>query len=217
MRTVLSARIAALDSALAGISEQVRQIVATATRAALTADLQGAETVISEVVDVAALCRQVAEDAVGLMAGQHPMARDLRLLLTAGRIADSLRRTAALAGRMAKTVRSAYPGTAVPPEAAGVVADMGTVADTMLARVGVALAGGDPVTAEEVQVLQARMDRLHGEMLTIVRSGAWPHAVGSAVDLTLLSRDFERIGAHAVDVATAATYVASGLPPARLQ
>jgi phosphate transport system protein len=50
-------------------------------------------------------------------------------------------------------------------------------------------------------------------MLAIVRSRAWPFAVDTAVDLTLLSRDYERIADHAVDVAGAVVYVVTAVPP----
>lgn len=213
MRTAFRARLAALDSALVGISERVRHAVATATSAALSADLAGAEGVISEVVDLEQSARDLAEESVHLMAQQQPVAQDLRVLLTAGRIAGSLQRMARLAGHIATSARRAYPEPVVPPEVAGVLADMGEVADRMIGQVGAALARRDPGTRTDLVALDREMDRLHQEMLAIVRSPAWPFPVDTAVDVTLLSRDYERLADHAVDIGAAVVYVVTGVPP----
>ncbi len=213
MRTAFRARLAALDSTLVEVSQRVRHAVSAATAAALAGDLAGSEAVISDVGDIEDAARAAADDAVRLMAQQQPVAQDLRALLTAGRIAASLQRMARLAGHIATCARRAYPGTVAPAEVGGVLADMGGVADRMLGRVTDALARRDPGAAAELVALDREMDRLHQEMLAIVRSRAWPFAVDTAVDLTLLSRDYERIADHAVDVAGAVVDVVTAVPP----
>jgi phosphate transport system protein len=213
VRTVFRARLAALDSALVEISGQVRRAVSAATNAALTADLPAAEAVISEVSGIEERASDLAEEAVHLVAQQQPVAKDLRALLAVGRVAGSLQRIARLAAQVAAAARRAYPDRLAPDEVSGVLADMGALADRMLAAAGEALAADDVSAADRLQEMDRDMDRLHQEMLTIVRSRAWGHPVNAAVALTLVSRDYERIADHAVEVAAAVVYVVTAVPP----
>ena len=58
------------------------------------------------------------------------------------------------------------------------------------------------------------MDDLHRHLFTMLLSPTWPHGVGPAVDITLISRFYERYADHAVAVARRIVYVVTGrMPP----
>jgi len=205
MRTALDTRTAALDAAQAALGDHVRQLVAAATAAALHADLSGAQSVISDVLDVKDTVDLLTQDIVDVVAGRHMAERDLRALLGSGRIVGSLHQIACLAGQIAKATRRAYPRAVVPAEVTGLVSDLGAVSDRMLEIAVAAVALRDTTAAQGLVEQDRQVDRLHQEMLVIGRSRAWPHPVYVAMELTSICRDYQRIAAHAVDVAVTVT------------
>ena len=56
------------------------------------------------------------------------------------------------------------------------------------------------------------MDRLHRELFTIVLSPSWSHGVEAAIDVTLLSRYYERYADHAVSVTKRVVTIVTGEP-----
>jgi phosphate transport system protein len=56
------------------------------------------------------------------------------------------------------------------------------------------------------------MDRVHRELFTIVLSSDWQHGVEAAIDVTLLSRYYERYADHAVSVTKRVVNVVTGEP-----
>jgi phosphate transport system protein len=56
------------------------------------------------------------------------------------------------------------------------------------------------------------MDRLHRELFTIVLTPGWSHGVEAAIDVTLLSRYYERYADHAVSVARRVVTIVTGTP-----
>jgi phosphate transport system protein len=56
------------------------------------------------------------------------------------------------------------------------------------------------------------LDRLHRDLFTAVLSDSWTHGVEAAIDVTLLSRFYERFGDHAVSLARRVIYIVTGEP-----
>lgn len=212
MRTAFTAHLAALDAELVDLCAHVAVVTRRASVAALTGDLAQAESALSEVADIESAARRVADSTVQLVARQQPVAHDLRALLGAQRVAGSLRRMAQLAGNIAKAARRGYPQHVVPTEVQGVVEDMAGLADAMALRVHRALQTHDAGAAGVLLGMDRQMDALHQEMLTIVSSNAWTYPAQTAVQVCMLSRDFERFADHAVDIGWAVGYVATGIP-----
>lgn len=211
MRSLFHTRTAALDAAQAALGDRVRQLVSAATSAALQADLSGAQTVISEALEVRDAVELLTQDVVDQLSGRHVAEPDLRSLVGSGRIVGSLHQVACLAGQIASSTRRAYPRPVVPAEMTGLVADLGAHSDRMLEAAIAAVALRDTTAAAVLVELDRQMDRLHQEMMVIGRSRAWAHPVHVAMELTSICRDYQRIAAHAVDVASAVT--AAGPPP----
>lgn len=212
MRIAFTAHLSALDAGLVDLCGQVAVVTRQASIAALTGDLAQAEAALSEVTEITATARGVADSTVHLMARQQPVAHDLRALLGAQRVAASLRRMAQLAGNIAKAARRGYPQPVVPPEVQGVVEDMADLADTMALRVHRTVKTQDAGAAGVLLGLSRHMHDLYQEMLTIVASSAWPYSAQTAVQVCMLSRDYERFAEHAVEIGWAVGYIATGIP-----
>lgn len=53
-----------------------------------------------------------------------------------------------------------------------------------------------------------QMDQLHGRLTTEIAAAHTP--VATAMEMTLTARDYERLGAHAVNITRRVTYLAGG-------
>ena len=118
-----------------------------------------------------------------------------------------------LAVHIAKTTRMRYPIPVVPSELRGIIVDTSTVASQMITKTGVALAREDVSSARALRDMDREMDRLHRELFIIVLSPAWEYGVRAAVDITLLSRYYERFADHAVEISRRVIFQVTGRLP----
>ncbi|MEZ5186993.1 MAG: phosphate signaling complex protein PhoU [Candidatus Nanopelagicales bacterium] len=212
MRTVFHAQLSAIDAELVDMTQRVGSAMNRATQSLLTPDLSMAESVIAADSDIDELAARIEEEALALVAQQQPVAQDLRALLAALRISGSLERMGDLAVHVAKAARMRYPIPAVPLELRSVIVDMGSVAQRMVEQTGVAIAHRDVVTAAQLHAIDRDMDHLHREMFGIALSPAWTHGVEAAIDVTLISRYYERFADHAVTIGKRVIHVVTGEP-----
>ena len=183
-----------------------------ATQALLDADLHLAESVIAGDALIDDLAAQVEEDCFKVSARQAPVATDLRIVVAALRISASLERMGDLAAHIAKSARLRYPSSAVPEELRSTFQAMDEVAENVVAKTGAVIASKDISLAGDIARTDEEMDRLHRELFTAVLSPTWSHGVEAAVDITLLSRFYERFADHSVTIAKRVAYVVTGEP-----
>ena len=212
MRTAFHARLDAIDAQLVDMTGRVGVAMGRATESLLGPDLNLAESVISADNALDDLTTRIEDEAVTLVAQQQPVAQDLRALLAALRISGSLERMGDLAVHVAKAARLRYPMAAVPAELGGVIVDMGSVAQRMVEQTAGAIENRDVAAAAQLRAMDREMDRLHREMFSIVLSPAWSYGTESAVDVTLLSRYYERFADHAVTIGKRVIHVVTGEP-----
>jgi phosphate transport system protein len=183
-----------------------------ATRSLLDADLRVAENVIDGDAEVDLLTGAVEERCFDLLAIQQPVGGDLRVVIGALRIAASLERMGDLAEHVAKQARMRYPRPSVPQELRGTFAVMGGLAEAIVSKTGAVIATNDVSLATDIAAHDEEMDRLHRELFTIVLSESWTHGVEAAIDVTLLSRYYERYADHAVSVTRRVVTIVTGEP-----
>ncbi len=210
MRTAFNARLSAVDDQVLDMSRHVQDAMRTATRALVETDLGLAESVIADDADLDARAHLVEDAIFQMLAQQQPVAQDLRFLLAALHNAAALERMGDLTVHIAKTARMRYPNAVLPEELRGLVIDMSAVASQMIAKVESALARRNRSSARALGDLEHDMDRLYRELFIIVLSPAWEYGVRAAVDITLLSRYYERFADHAVSIGDRLVHVATG-------
>ena len=105
-----------------------------------------------------------------------------------------------------------YPKPSVPQELRATFAIMGGVAEAIVSKTGSVIANKDVSLATDIAHHDAEMDNLHRELFTIVLSPTWKHGVEAAIDVTLLSRYYERYADHAVSVTRRVVNVVTGEP-----
>ena len=202
----------AVDKDLGQMTRLVGSAMNMATRSLLDADLRLAEAVIDGDAEVDLLTAAVEERCFDLLAIQQPVGGDLRVVIGALRIAASLERMGDLAEHVAKQARMRYPRPAVPQELRGTFAVMGGLAEAIVSKTGAVIATKDVSRAADIAAHDQEMDRLHRELFTIVLSESWTHGVEAAIDVTLLSRYYERYADHAVSVTRRVITIVTGEP-----
>jgi phosphate transport system protein len=212
MRESYHDQLDVISDELVQMTRLVGSAMNRATQALLDADLQLAESVIAADAQVDALTSEVEEKCLDVTALQQPVATDLRIVIGALRIASSLERMGDLAEHVAKSARLRYPSPAVPTELRDTFARMGALAEEIVTKTGLVIATKDIALAADIARHDDEIDRLHRELFTIVLSPSWTHGVEAAIDVTLLSRWYERYADHAVSVARRVVTIVTGEP-----
>jgi phosphate transport system protein len=186
---------------LVAMTRLVASAMSRANTALLDADLELAEKVIAADQQIDALRSQLDDEAVEVLALESPVAGELRLVVSTLRMSATLERMGDLAVHIAKVARLRYPESAVPAELRGIILEMGQIAELVVQKAGAALARRDGQVAQELEVDDDRMDLLHRKLFTLLLDDSWGHGIETAIDITLISRYYERFGDHAVSVA----------------
>lgn len=212
MGTTFEEQVASISSDLTEMTRLAGSAMNRATQSLLDADLHLAESVIEADARIDALSASVEEKCFDLIEHQAPAADDLRVVIGALRIAASLERMGDLAEHVAKQARLRFPRLSIPVELRGTFAEMGGLAEAIVAKTGSVIATQDVSLAADIARHDQRMDALHRELFTIVLSPTWTHGVEAAIDVTLLSRFYERYADHAVSVTRRVVTIVTGEP-----
>jgi phosphate transport system protein len=184
--------------------------VSRATTALLDADVHLAESVIAADEQLDVIRWQLDTLSIDLLARQQPVARDLRVVVTSMRMSSDLERMGDLARHIAKVARLRYPDPAVPAMLTAHMLQMGQVAERIVAKAGSAIASKDIDTALSREREDDAMDDLHRQLFQALLDGKNQFAPHTLVDLTLLSRYYERFADHAVSVARRVVFLVTG-------
>lgn len=212
MRAAYDEELQSVNNDLVQMTRLVGSAMNLATQALLDADINLAEGVIASDAQVDALTGAIEERCFDLVALQQPVARDLRVIIGALRIAASLERMGDLAEHVAKQARMRYPRPAIPQELRGTFAEAGGLAEAIVSKTGAVIATKDVSLAADIAAHDEDMDRLHRELFGIVLSPSWSHGIEAAIDVTLLSRYYERYADHAVSVTRRVVTIVTGEP-----
>lgn len=210
MRDIFTAELTALGDDLVALSRLVEAAIASAGRALLTGDLALAEEVIADDHTINAIERDLDERCVMLIAQQQPVARDLRIVISALRMSASLERMGDLARHLAEVTRLRYPGKAIPEHLTPMFAQMIDGASRIAAAVSDVLVSHDVAAAEHIATDDDLLDRLHLESFDAVADPANPLTPEQVVDVTLCARYLERFGDHAVSIGSRVVYLVTG-------
>ncbi|CAB4332978.1 unannotated protein [freshwater metagenome] len=210
MRDAFHDELDAVRDTLIEMGRKVGIAMEFATTALLTADLAVAEKVISEDTQIDQMQHDLDAKTLTLLARQQPVAGDLRTLVTSLRMSADLERMGDLAHHIAKLARMRYPATAVPPELALTIQEMGKVAQRIIEKATTVIATHNLEAALQLEKDDDEMDKLHRKLFLTLLDDAWPHGIETAIDMTLLGRYYERCADHAVSVARRVYFLVTG-------
>jgi phosphate transport system protein len=210
MRDIYHEQLDSVGHTLVEMAGLVGAALERATIALLEADLATAEAVIAADDAVDALQRELDLRTLDLIARQQPVAGDLRTLVTSLRMSADLERMGDLARHVAKIARMRYPDTAIPKELSGTIERMGQIGVELAAKIGKVIEGKDVEVARSLETEDDAVDRLHRAVFTALTSAVEPYPIETAIDVTLISRYYERFADHAVSVANRLIFLVTG-------
>jgi len=214
VRTAFHQQLDALTVSISDMCGLAGEAMQHATQALLQADLELAEQVITDYDEIVLEAREIEDGALKVLALQAPVARDLRAVVSSIKNIADIERMAVLALHVAKLARRRHPATALPEEANGYFTEMGRIAVDIGNSVKEVVGSGDPERAAELEHDDDDMDNLHRHLFAVMMDREWSHSVAAAVDVTLLSRYYERFADHAVEIGRRVIFQATGEPSA---
>ena len=202
--------LTALKSMLSEMGGMAEEQLSKSINALVHRDTKLADTVIKadELLDQMEIA--VEEKAVLTIAKRQPMAKDLRNVMVAIRIASDIERIGDLAKNVAK--RSHAIDSAIPRRLAAGLERMGQLAQTQLKLVLDAFAANDAERAMDVWRHDEDIDALYNsifrELLTYMMED--PRMISACTHLLFATKNIERIGDHATNIAENIYYLVNG-------
>ncbi len=210
MRDVFHNELEEVQRRLVEIASLVTVSIDKSTRAFSNSDVTLAEEAITEDEKIDVLSRELDELTITILARQQPVARDLRIVVSALRISASLERMGDLSTHIAQLARYRFPDKVVPKNLRGTFAEMGAL-DVVIARMLTELlTTQDLKLADTIRNEDDKVDALHLSVFDAVLGESWKGQAADTVDATLASRYHERFADHAVSIAKKVQYLATG-------
>ncbi len=210
MREVFQQELREVQDRLVEIAALVEVAIENATRAFNESNVSLAEKVIAEDDKIDNAARALDELAINILARQQPVARDLRIVVSALRISASLERMGDLSEHIAQLARYRFPDKVVPKSLRDTFHELGALDVAIAKKLTELLKSEDIKLAEEIRNDDDRIDELHVGVFDAVLGETWKGAAVDTVDATLASRYHERFADHAVTIAKNIQYLATG-------
>lgn len=197
---------------VAEIGGMAEQMVDQSMAALKRSDTERAGIVIEEDAKIDRLQREIEEKSILLIARRAPVARDLREIVAAIRIASDLERVGDLAKNIAKRV-IALDGQFKPQSLMHGVEHLAELSLEQLKNVLDAYGRRDIKLALSVWERDEEIDALYTslfrELLTYMMED--PRNIGFCTHLLFCAKNIERIGDHATNIAETVHYQITGI------
>lgn len=210
MREVFQQELREVQERLVEIADLVADSIEKATRAFNESNVALAEEVIADDDLIDARAVALDELAITILARQQPVARDLRIVVSALRISASLERMGDMSTHISQLSRYRFPDKVVPKSLRPTFAEMGRLDVEIARKLTELLRTEDVNLAEEIRNEDDKVDALHLQVFDKVLGETWKGGTVDTVDATLASRYHERFADHAVSIAKKVQYLATG-------
>jgi phosphate transport system protein len=197
----------ALKSEVLTMASLTRHNLERAMRSLLERDIDLARSVIADDSDVDDLERKIDQAGLEILARFHPVASDLRLVITSMKMAHNLERISDHAVNIAK--RSKKICKSAPVEEASLPEPLYSLAANLLRDAMMAYTDANTELGEGLKVRDKELDRMHKQMVASL-SGRLEEASGRSenlLHLIFVARSIERIGDLAVNIGEDAVFL----------
>jgi len=211
-RTQMQADLDRIRADVIRLAAIASEAIPRATEVLLGMDLVGAQRLIEDddIADELSIAIEARCDQV--LALQHPVAGDLREVMTALRLASDLERSIDLMVSVAKRTRRVY-GAELPPRLRGLLERLSEESARLLRLAIDSYVARDPGLAAAIDDISLRLHELGHHFMQAVFDA---HDDGDGVtmpvcvQLALIGRFYERIGDHALDIAERVRFLVTG-------
>jgi phosphate transport system protein len=192
------------------MSGEAQEALGESVEALLQRDAAKAGAVIAGDGAIDELELEIEETVIRLLATQQPMARDLRLLTAAMKIANDLERVGDHAVNIAQSAERLLAHRPIAPEPE--IVEMARQARKMLSDALEAFVRADPHAARDICRRDDSVDALHHSVFRILLTHMMedPHMIGAGMDLFLVSRNLERVADLATNIAEDVVFLVEG-------
>ncbi len=201
------ATLKAMLSEMGGLAEEQ---LAHSIDALIRRDTKLADLVLHADEKIDALEVAIEEKAVLTIAKRQPMARDLRVIMVAIRIAADIERIGDLAKNIAKRSHAIYD--IIPQRLTKGLQRLGDLSQAQVRLILDAFAASDAEKAMDVWRHDEDIDALYNsifrELLTYMMED--PRMIGACTHLLFAAKNIERIGDHATNIAENIYYLVNG-------
>lgn len=169
-----------------------------------------AEEVVRKEKDVNDLQMEIDDRAVKLTALQQPVGSDVRFLFMASRIATELERIGDQAVNICQNAHHVLKATPLKPLVD--LPRMGELSESMVRKSIEALVNRDCDLARSVLEEEKEVDLFRDQIFRVLLTYmmADPGTIERALALILMSRNLERVGDHATNIAEEVIYLVEG-------
>lgn len=210
MRAVFQQELSEVQTRLVDLAKAARTIMQKASAAFLTSDVSLADEALALTDQNEERALDLDELVIKILATQSPVARDLRILVSALRMSASIERMGSLASHIAAIARYRYPGSAIPDSLRPTFEEMARLNLKLADKSIILLQDTDVDLAREIQAEDEAVDHLHRKVFDIVLGPDWSENAMFTVDVTLASRYFERFADHVVDISAKVSFLQTG-------
>jgi phosphate transport system protein len=199
---------------VARLAAMVTDIIPRGTQVLLDGDMEGAKQLIEHDDELDRLTLHIEEQCYQLLVLQQPMAGDLRVIVSALRMASEIERSGDLVANIAKTMRRIY-GDELTPRIRGLVEQMSEEAARLYKAAIDAYLDEDDALAAAIDDMDDVLDGLQKDFIEAVIEAHEADRIdlNAAVQLALIARYYERIGDHAVNMGERVQYLVTGWLP----
>ncbi|HET7469642.1 MAG TPA: phosphate signaling complex protein PhoU [Gemmatimonadales bacterium] len=192
------------------MSGEAEAALGLAVEALLERDEDKARRVIAGDRVIDSMEVEIEEQCINLLALQQPMARDLRMLTSALKIANDLERVGDHAVNIAQSAERLSQARPITPEPE--IIEMARLARDMLSDALEAFIRGDAAAGREVCLRDDKVDALHRSVFRILLTHMMedPHLIGAGMELFLVSRNLERVADLATNIGEDVVFLVEG-------
>lgn len=212
MRSSFDNALTLLRTEMLKMSSMAEAAIARAVLSLKEQDVQLAEQVIAMDDEVDDMELSIEDTCLKLITLQHPVAGDLRIIISVLKICTDIERLADLATNIAEVTLRIGDSPLIKP-----LEDIPKMADAVQLMVRESLeafVSRDECKAREVCLSDDAVDRmysdLHDELMGYMTSSHDPRCVEQAANLLFVARQLERIADHATNIGDRVIYMVTG-------
>jgi len=211
-RKFFSEELSRLRQDILAMATRVEENLGKALTALRTRNSELAKEVRADDSDVDALQIRIEDDAAMIIATQHPVARDLREMVTIFKLTSNIERVGDHAVHLSRAAKKLAKSTDAPLDMQENLEKMAHLGQQMLRAAISAFLEQDANAAREAAAMDCKIDSEHKEVTESVLKlmKKKPEQVKSALQILHTSNQLERLGDHITNICEAVIYMIEG-------
>ena len=209
-RQEFARELEAIEAKVIELFAMVAEDLPGATHALLSGDTEALRVLTERDKAMDALYQETEELVNREILLQAPVASDLRFLLSVLRIVPELERSHDLVVDIARRADHILSGD-LSPRSRGLVERMGELVSDMWRQAADSWYKRDREASFKLDERDEEMDELYASLIAELAAGRMSLPV--TMEMTVVARCYERLAAHAVNIARRVIYLAGKLPP----